>query len=194
MAGMEWVFDGGRPCLDLVNTMRSRHSTGFELLSGPDALAEWLSQAGFTTGSVPVTAGNVLAAKALREAIDRVLLPPEEPSRMDVELVNNAAASAPAPPPRLALVGGSLRREVPAPKDPVAAAFAALAADAIDLATSDAEVRVCAADDCGLRFSDASPRRNRQWCSMSRCGNRAKARAHYARTGPQAKRVVDNPA
>ncbi|WP_211299708.1 CGNR zinc finger domain-containing protein, partial [Amycolatopsis lexingtonensis] len=25
------------------------------------------------------------------------------------------------------------------------------------------------------------PRRNRQWCSMSRCGNRAKARAHYAR-------------
>lgn len=192
MTGMEWVFDGGRPCLDLVNTLRSRHSTGFELLTGPDALAEWLSLAGFTTGPVPVTAGNVLAAKALREAIDRVLLPPEEPSKMDVELVNNAAASAPAPPPRLALVGGVLRREVPAPKDPVAAAFAALAADAIDLATSEAEVRVCAADDCGLRFCDASPRRNRQWCSMSRCGNRAKARAHYARTGPQARRDGDN--
>ncbi|GHG18367.1 hypothetical protein GCM10017567_40850 [Amycolatopsis bullii] len=182
MTDMEWVFDGGRPCLDLVNTMRSRHEEGVELLTGPDALAEWLSLAGFTTGPVPVTAGNVLAAKALREAIDRVLLPPEELSKMDVELVNNAAASAPAPPPRLTLVDGVLRREVPAPKDPVAAAFAALAADAIDLATSDAEVRICAADDCGQRFCDASPRRNRQWCSMSRCGNRAKARAHYART------------
>ncbi|MEQ0561692.1 CGNR zinc finger domain-containing protein [Amycolatopsis sp. NEAU-NG30] len=179
---MEWVFDGGRPCLDLVNTMRNRHEDGVELLTGPEALAEWLSLAGFTTGPVPVTAGNVLAAKALREAIDRVLLPHGEPSEMDVELVNNAAAAAPAPPPRLVLADGVLRREVPAPKDPVAAAFAALAADAIDLATSDAAVRICAADDCGLRFCDASPRRNRQWCSMARCGNRAKARAHYART------------
>ncbi|WP_439385824.1 CGNR zinc finger domain-containing protein [Amycolatopsis lexingtonensis] len=178
---MEWVFDGGRPCLDLVNTLRSRHSTGVELLTGPDALAEWLSLAGFTAGPVPVTAGNVLAAKALREAIDRVLLPSGVPAEMDVELVNNAAASAPSPPPRLVLADGVLRREVPAPKDPVAAAFAALAADAIDLAAGDASVRVCAADDCGLRFCDASPRRNRQWCSMSRCGNRAKARAHYAR-------------
>ncbi|WP_191983902.1 CGNR zinc finger domain-containing protein [Amycolatopsis eburnea] len=178
---MEWVFDGGRPCLDLVNTLRSRHSTGVELLTGPDALAEWLSLAGFTAGPVPVTAGNVLAAKALREAIDRVLLPSGVPAEMDVELVNNAAASAPSPPPRLVLADGVLRREVPAPKDPVAAAFAALAADAIDLAAGDASVRECAADDCGLRFCDASPRRNRQWCSMSRCGNRAKARAHYAR-------------
>lgn len=178
---MEWVFDGGRPCLDLVNTTRNRHAEPVELLTGPEALAEWLELAGFTTGRVPVTAGNVLAAKALREAIDRVLLPPEEPEKMDVELVNNAAASAPAPPPRLVLSEGALRREVPAPKDPVATAFAALAADAIDLATGDAAVRVCAADDCGLRFCDASPRRNRQWCSMARCGNRAKARAHYAR-------------
>ncbi|MCR6485496.1 CGNR zinc finger domain-containing protein [Amycolatopsis sp. OK19-0408] len=175
---MEWVFDGGRPCLDLVNTLRSRHDDGVELLTGPDALAEWLARAGFTTGPMPVTAGNVLAAKALREAIDRVLREPEE---MDVDLVNNAAAAAPAPPPRLVLADGRLRREVPAPKDPVASAFAALAADAIDLATGEAAVRICAADDCGLRFCDASPRRNRQWCSMSRCGNRAKARAHYAR-------------
>jgi predicted RNA-binding Zn ribbon-like protein len=175
---MEWVFDGGRPCLDLVNTRRARHAEGVELLTGPDALAEWLGLAGFTTG--PVTAGNVLAAKALREAVDRVLLA-EVPERMDVDLVNNAAAAAPAPPPRLTVDGDRLRREVPPPKDPVAAAFAALAADAIDLATSNASVRVCAADDCGLRFADASPRRNRQWCSMSRCGNRAKARAHYAR-------------
>lgn len=180
MTGMEWVFDGGRPCLDLVNTRRSRHAEGVELLTGPDALAEWLDLAGFTIGRVPVTAGNVLAAKALREAVDRVLLA-EVPGKMDVDLVNNAAAAASAPPPRLTLDGGVLRREVPAPKDPVAVAFAALAADAIDLATADASVRVCAADDCGLRFSDASPRRNRQWCSMSRCGNRAKARAHYAR-------------
>ncbi|UOZ09411.1 ABATE domain-containing protein [Amycolatopsis sp. WQ 127309] len=175
---MEWVFDGGRACLDLVNTRRSRHTEGVELLTGPDALAEWLGLAGFTTGAV--TAGNVLAAKALREAIDRVLLT-RLPKWKDVDLVNTTAAAAPAAPPRLAFGDGGLCREVPTPPDPVASAFAALAADAIDLAPSGAAVRICAADDCGLRFSDASPRRNRQWCSMARCGNRAKARAHYAR-------------
>jgi predicted RNA-binding Zn ribbon-like protein len=180
----EFVFDAGRPCLDLVNTMRSRYAEGVELLTGPDALAEWLGRAGFTIGDVPVTTGNVLAAKALREAVDRVLLTAaagELPDEMDIGLLNEAAAAAPAPPPRLAIDDGRLRREVPAPADPVAMAFAALAADAIDLATSDADVRICAADDCGQRFCDASPRRNRQWCSMARCGNRAKARAHYQR-------------
>ncbi|MFJ2967504.1 CGNR zinc finger domain-containing protein [Streptomyces collinus] len=42
-------------------------------------------------------------------------------------------------------------------------------------------VRVCGADECALRFVDRSPARNRRWCSMSRCGNRAKVRLHQAR-------------
>lgn len=180
---MEWAFDSGRPCLDLVNTLRSRHADGVELLTGPDALAEWLRLAGFTLGEVPVTSGNVLAAKALREAIDRVVRAGGPPREADVLMVNEAAAAAPPPPPCLRLDDdGGLHRDVRSPDDPVASAFAVLAVDAIELATSDADVRICAAGDCGLRFSDASPRRTRQWCSMSRCGNRAKARAHYART------------
>ena len=180
----EWVFDGGRPSLDLVNTLRSRHADGVELLTGADALAEWFPLAGLAVGEV--TAGNVVAAKALRETVDRVLLAVAAgtaPERMDVDLLNEAASAAPPPPARLRIDDeGRPRREVPPSADPVASAFAVLAADAIDLATGDAAVRVCAADDCGLRFCDASPRRSRQWCSMARCGNRAKARAHYART------------
>jgi predicted RNA-binding Zn ribbon-like protein len=57
-----------------------------------------------------------------------------------------------------------------------------VALDAIDLLTGDESLRVCAAGDCGIRFADRSPARNRQWCSMRRCGNRTKARRHYART------------
>ena len=34
---------------------------------------------------------------------------------------------------------------------------------------------------CVLRFYDASRGGRRQWCSMAACGNRAKARRHYAR-------------
>ncbi|MFD9893941.1 CGNR zinc finger domain-containing protein [Amycolatopsis sp. NPDC059027] len=181
----EWVFDGGRPCLDLVNTLRSRHLGGVELLTGQDALAEWLELAGFTVGATSVTSGHLIAARALREAVDKLLLAVAEgeaPRPADVQLINEAAAAAPPLPPRLRVEDGGVRREVPPPPDPVASAFAVLAVDAIELAAGEAAVRICAADDCGLRFCDASPRRTRQWCSMARCGNRAKARAHYART------------
>jgi predicted RNA-binding Zn ribbon-like protein len=42
-------------------------------------------------------------------------------------------------------------------------------------------VRECPADDCRLIFLDTSRPGSRRWCSMRRCGNRAKARTHYAR-------------
>jgi predicted RNA-binding Zn ribbon-like protein len=175
---MDWVFDGGRPCLDLVNTLRSRHlAEPVELLTSPETLAEWLGLAGSAVGRRSVTSENVAAAKTLREAVNRLLTGP--PRAADVLIVNKAAASP--PPARLRLDDGVLRREVPAPPDWVATALGAIASDAVDLAASDALVRICVADDCGLRFHDVSPRRTRQWCSMSRCGNRAKARAHYAR-------------
>jgi predicted RNA-binding Zn ribbon-like protein len=33
-----------------------------------------------------------------------------------------------------------------------------------------------------LHFFDVSKNGTRRWCSMSGCGNRAKARRHYARS------------
>ncbi|WP_433334411.1 CGNR zinc finger domain-containing protein [Spirillospora sp. CA-294931] len=42
-------------------------------------------------------------------------------------------------------------------------------------------VRRCAGDACVLWFLDTSRNGRRRWCSMTGCGNRAKARAHYAR-------------
>ncbi|MEC3975406.1 CGNR zinc finger domain-containing protein [Amycolatopsis sp. H20-H5] len=181
----DWVFDAGRPCLDLVNTVRSRHAQPVELLTGPGKLAEWLGLAGFTLDQTSLTGGNLIAAKALREAVDRLVVACADglaPRTADVQLLNEAAVAAPAPVPELWIDddGGPHRRPRPV-SDPVAAAFATLAVDAIDLVTGEVAVRICAADDCGLRFCDASPRRTRQWCSMARCGNRAKARAHYAR-------------
>jgi predicted RNA-binding Zn ribbon-like protein len=42
-------------------------------------------------------------------------------------------------------------------------------------------VRACANPRCGWMFVDTSRNRARRWCEMATCGNRAKARAHYAR-------------
>ena len=44
-----------------------------------------------------------------------------------------------------------------------------------------ARVRRCADPQCGWMFLDTSRSRPRLWCSMADCGNRAKARRHYAR-------------
>jgi predicted RNA-binding Zn ribbon-like protein len=42
-------------------------------------------------------------------------------------------------------------------------------------------IRECEGEGCGWLFLDQSRNRSRKWCDMSDCGNRAKARRHYAR-------------
>lgn len=42
-------------------------------------------------------------------------------------------------------------------------------------------LRECASDDCTWLFLDTSKNHSRRWCSMTQCGNRAKARTHYHR-------------
>jgi len=43
------------------------------------------------------------------------------------------------------------------------------------------DVKTCANESCGWLFLDTSRKRNRKWCEMGVCGNRAKARRYYAR-------------
>jgi len=46
-----------------------------------------------------------------------------------------------------------------------------------------ARVRFCGGDDCSWMFLDRSKNGRRRWCQMDVCGNRAKARRHYAKRG-----------
>ncbi|WP_214413935.1 CGNR zinc finger domain-containing protein [Sphaerisporangium fuscum] len=183
-----WVWDGGRPCLDFVNTFRDRKGEGWELLEEPPDLAAWLVAAEMTATPPEVDAALLQEARELREAVNGCVtaaITGDDWPAGDVNLVNRWAAERRPPSPQL-------RQDDPAlppvlvtlePSDPVRAALAELAADAVMLlGTPDREtVRVCASDDCGLRFADRSQAGRRQWCSMRRCGNRAKARAHRAR-------------
>jgi predicted RNA-binding Zn ribbon-like protein len=49
--------------------------------------------------------------------------------------------------------------------------------------------RQCANPQCILQFYDTSRGGRRQWCSMALCGNREKAKRHYARVRPAAARA-----
>jgi predicted RNA-binding Zn ribbon-like protein len=53
----------------------------------------------------------------------------------------------------------------------------------VDLLTSERHdpVRTCGESECGWLFLDTSRGHRRRWCSRETCGNRAKARRHYAR-------------
>jgi len=176
---IDFLWDGGRPCLDLINTLRDRKTGHRELLRGPDELAEWLDGAGLLTPPLAVTDAHVEVARALRDAVDRLVL--GEVRQSDVELVNEVAAVTPAP--RRLAVEAENRLVVRAgiEHDPVAVGIGRVAADAIELLAGRSAIKICASADCGVRFEDRSPAGNRQWCSMSRCGNREKARQHYRR-------------
>jgi len=59
---------------------------------------------------------------------------------------------------------------------PVLAAVAEAMADG-----SWSRIKACRADDCRWAYVDHSRNRSRQWCDMSVCGNRAKARRYRSR-------------
>ncbi|HEU5030627.1 MAG TPA: ABATE domain-containing protein [Spirillospora sp.] len=193
----------GRPCLDFIRTLRHRGAPGaVEELADPAALDAWIRQFGpYDTGrngeqaaetdgepdgeqaGGRADAADLLAARALREAIHRLVTAALDggPATCDPaprDLVN-AAATRPVPVPALD-PAGRLRHHA---EDPVTAMLAVLARDALDLVTSTAldRVRACAGDRCGALFLDTSRPGTRRWCSMNTCGNRAKKDALHAR-------------
>jgi predicted RNA-binding Zn ribbon-like protein len=176
----DWVWEGGRVSVDLLNTVRDRAETPRETLLTPADLALWLSEAGLPTDA-ETGADDLATARRLRAAIDRLAFPsePADAPGDAVEVINAVAAHAPGGP-RLAWADGRLVASPPPAT--VTGALARVALDAVDLLTGDERLRVCEAHDCGIRFADRSPAGNRQWCSMRRCGNRMKARRHHART------------
>jgi predicted RNA-binding Zn ribbon-like protein len=177
----DWVWGGGRLSIDLLNTVRDRALVPRETLGTPGDLATWLHEADLAYGDGEAGEDGLTAARRLRAAIDALtgMSSADDGVPEAVALVNAMATDASAVP-RLALDGGRLVAVPPEPS--VAAALGRVALDAIDLLTGGERLRVCAADDCGIRFVDRSPAQNRQWCSMRRCGNRSKARRHYTRT------------
>jgi len=174
-----FVYVGGRQCLNFVATMRHRFSSPKELLIEPELLSDWAIQAGLLDAAVEVTDDDLAAAIELREASYRTViarLDGHRPQVADVDLLNERACR-PQLTPRL-LRTGALRRE-----GTPSQLLASLAADLLDLlAGKDMEnVKRCAQPSCSRLYLDASRAKNRHWCGMGTCGNKAKVQAFRAR-------------
>ena len=188
---------GGRLALDFINTKGDRLSdTPDEHLADYPTLVAWAQHAGGLdaaqarrlthkgAASPRAAAAAVAEAVALREAVYRMLQARERaPEAADMALLNAAFARASADP-HVVFAGGQYHvgwrcsDDLTAPLDAIARDAVALLASGDDVA----RVRQCESEGgCGWVFLDTTKGRTRRWCDMKICGNRAKARRHYAR-------------
>jgi predicted RNA-binding Zn ribbon-like protein len=180
--GHQWWFDSGALSLDFAYSGAMGDNPEWEDLHSPDDLSSWLDGR-FPDLLTAATDRDLTDALALRTAIARSATAAgrgEAPAADDVDIINLFAATPDIPP---ALAGGS--RQAGRAKARPAQALSAMAREAVELFTPEQRerIRLCAADDCGLVFYDESRSNNRRWCSMKRCGNRAKVRTHRALNG-----------
>ncbi|MDX6697899.1 MAG: hypothetical protein QOE65_1296 [Solirubrobacteraceae bacterium] len=182
-----WHWLGGRPALDFVNTRRERWRRDLETLEAPEDLAAWLVAAELLPQPMPVPRTVLREARDLREAIDQAViavLAGTEPDPAVLTRIDDWLVHAGTRPQLRTGPDGALELgERPAADSP-RRALGTIALDAARMlgsATERARMRVCASDDCSARFYDRSPAGARRWCSMSTCGNVAKARRHRSR-------------
>jgi predicted RNA-binding Zn ribbon-like protein len=181
-ASSDFPMHHGRVSLSFVGTLGDRGSVPFERLREPADLGAWLVEAGLESSAVPVTPAALRRAIRLREAVARVVgsvHAGEAPSAEDVASINAAARTVAS----VALDPVTLRA-VSASRDRVGAALGTIARDAIELLAHEKErerLRICGLAACASVFLTPPGRRERRWCSMARCGNRAKVAAFRTR-------------
>jgi predicted RNA-binding Zn ribbon-like protein len=196
-------LDAGRTCLAFANT---RDSSGEHLNSYADVVAfaaqsdlitpedaEWLQVAG--TQETVVAQGMLRRARDLRSAIYAIfsaLVAGRRPATADLGRLNSELAATQSHA-RVVAEGTGYRwgwagRNLDAP-------LWGISRSAADLLTNDEErtrVRECGGAECRWLFLDTSKNRTRQWCSMSSCGNREKARRHYQRRRVEERRAAES--
>src|SRR5262245_50112453 len=153
----------------------------FQTLKRPSDLERWAADVAWAPGLQATDADLELAVR-LQGAIWSVadaLIDRQPIPGGDREVLNEVAA-APCLVPRL--LPGSTRTWVAV--HGVRSLMSSVARDAIDVLGGSRAVRLkrCEGSRCALLFVDTSRSGHRRWCSMERCGNRAKVAAHRRRT------------
>ncbi|MUN41212.1 CGNR zinc finger domain-containing protein [Actinomadura litoris] len=178
----DFRFDDARLCFGFAGTLADRGKAApFERLARPDDLGRWCVESGCTGAPPACTEADLVRAKELREAIQRVgeaMAAGVAPGSGDVAAINRAAAE-PSSVPELSADAASVRWS----GDGVGAVLSTVARDLIALCGSEyrTRVRICGNPDCGVPFVDTSRAGARRWCSMKTCGALAKKRAYRAR-------------
>lgn len=180
--GRPWWFDTGSLALDLAYTGGMDDDAQRELFRSAADLSAWLSVR-FPEVSDAATDRDLTDARVLRGAVSRAASARSSGESIrsnDIDLINLFAATPDIAP---SLSGGA--RQAGRSHARVSQSLSVLAREAVEIFAADPadRIRQCTAEGCGLTFYDGSRSNNRRWCSMQRCGNRAKVRAYRQRSG-----------
>lgn len=178
---------------ELVNTFVVE--TGTESLTDPATLATWLTERDLLPESAAVGPADLDRARTVREGLRAMLV------ANNAVPTTNAADDTPTGTPAAVAVAeltdlAALTRELPLVLDPLTtpptlvpqtpgtpdAALAQLLADVAKSVADGTWTRMKGCRMCQWAYYDHSRNRSRAWCSMSLCGNRAKAQTFRNRT------------
>lgn len=175
---------GGRISVDLLNTRWSPPGGRVDWLTDDAAVVFFAASHGVNLETSQINPARQALVDA-REAIQKLF---EATTRTEEEVaVDDAVAAEIDAVLRQADVRFAVTDQGPRVVISSADASRGLAIDAtVDAVAAVGErpdrLRSCEHEDCTLWFLDTSKGGRRRWCSMESCGNRAKARRHYART------------
>ena len=186
----EWI--GENLALDFVNTASwTENGAGNDRLGSYRDLIAWGREARLPTRAVvdvpdPSEASRATdLARRIREILHEIFSSGAEARAPDKKRLAqfNAALSAAFDRLEVASAAGGFSWAWVFPGDELEGPlWPVLWAAALLMTGPEAgRIRRCADPKCGLLYLDRSRRGNRRWCSMKECGNRAKARRHYAR-------------
>ena len=152
-----------------------------EQLHSPDELAGWLERNGVIGPGAKFRNADLARALDFREGLRALLFANngEPPNREAIDLLNRAVNDA-----RLALRFEPTGIPAFAPAgEGLDAALGSLAmiVTAAQIDGSWLRLKACPGDHCGWAFYDHSRNQSGNWCSMSVCGSRTKAREYRRR-------------
>jgi predicted RNA-binding Zn ribbon-like protein len=180
-------LDGGRPCLDFVNTIHDRlAATPVDYLATPQRYLQWCLRAHLLSRKeadcISVPAGVMAEARVFREhlhvllsaRIDGAAVPAIALRECD-RWLHQAWANLtldPDSPGAVAWSAASVDARLPLKR----IAFSAL--DVLNSAEPHRLKRCASADSCGWLFYDDSKGGQRRWCAMEACGTLQKMRRY----------------
>jgi predicted RNA-binding Zn ribbon-like protein len=159
-----------------INT--ADRAAGTDQLIDTAGLAGWVESTGLPGAGEELDDADRRRVVELREAL-RELLAGGDAAPEAVAALERAGSDAP-----LVVAFGADGSARLAPAGTGASAVIAALLAIVARAQADgtwSRLKACAAESCGWAFYDRSRNRSRSWCSMSVCGNRAKARSFRAR-------------
>jgi len=191
-----FYFVGNYRCIDFVNTLAAANGSAVELINDFDDWIAWLAQAEFVDEHTATIArekwsGSRESAIALshvhgfrsvlQKALNDIVLG-KAVSRSAIAEVN-AKLRFRSGYPELVLLNTGYEKRYRAQISELDQLLAPVAESMADLLCYGdlSLVKKCENPECVLYFYDTTKNHTRRWCSMSACGNRAKAAAFYKR-------------